>query len=385
MGAFCFLSNLFRFFGLNTVSDAMKQTEPTYSLAYPRRTLRRKILRTIGRGIIRLLTRTTIEGLENIPASGPIILAGNHAGYIEPVLMAVFPKRIAEPIGAGDLPFEGGIDLIVDYYGFIPVNRGSLDRKAMSQAMDVLRQGGVIGIFPEGGTWAPGKMAPQIGISLLSQRTGAKVVPIGFSGLQGSLSKVLKLKRPKLTMRVGEPIPAMPATEGGVDKARLVEYSQQVLDAIYGLVTDDERALIPTDESYKLWVEDEKHGKFELEGGSALANFLHSPVLLESLKGNLKLPIQALYGLKAKVSGSEMRRALQAILDYLVVNPAFFTYRLGREVGEQVAEGIRALRELLDRAGRDDLPLRLRTRAVTTFEGGRQEVNEKSFLIEPGV
>ncbi len=185
----------------------MKQSKPLYSLPYPRLQVRRRILGFLARGLLRLLTRTKVEGIEKIPSEGPVILAGNHAAYIEPILITVYPRRLVEPVGAGDLRFEAIIDSVVSFYGFIPFNRGSLDRKGLNQAMDVLKQDGVIGIFPEGGTWAPGKMQPQIGVALLSQRTGAPVVPIGFSGLQNSFQRVMQLKRPKLLMRVGEAIP----------------------------------------------------------------------------------------------------------------------------------------------------------------------------------
>lgn len=71
---------------------------------------------------MRLLTRITVEGIDNIPSEGPVILAGNHAAYIEPVLMTMMPKRIVEPIGAGDIPFDGILDSLVGFYGFIPVS-----------------------------------------------------------------------------------------------------------------------------------------------------------------------------------------------------------------------------------------------------------------------
>jgi hypothetical protein len=79
-------------------------------------------------------------------------------------------------------------------------------------------------------------MQPQIGVALLSQRTGAKVVPIGFSGLQGSFQRVMQLKRPKLLMRVGKAIPALKPSDSVADKDQLMGYSRQVMDAVYELI-----------------------------------------------------------------------------------------------------------------------------------------------------
>jgi 1-acyl-sn-glycerol-3-phosphate acyltransferase len=357
---------------------------PQYSIAYPRLTVRRTLMRLLSRGLLRLLTCTKVEGLENIPKDGPVILAGNHVAVLESVLMTVMPKRLVEPIGAGDMPFDAGIDSLVSFYGYIPINRGNLDRKGMNQALDVLKQGGVIGIFPEGGTWAPGKMAPQIGVALLSQRTGAPVVPIGFSGMQGALKNALHLKRPKLLMKVGEAIPAMKTSDDGVDKEHLLAYSRQVLDAIYALISQEEKDLMPLKELYQLSIETADEVIPNPDWGPAFAHFLHAPVLLDSLKGNLKLPIGVLYGEDEHLDTSALQAALISVQDYLKINPAFFTYRFGMEEGNQVADGIQGLKSLLENAEAAGKLVRLNTRGEISYIDGRVETTKKRFVIEPG-
>lgn len=361
----------------------MSLSESQYSIPYPRFQVRRRILRFLARGLVKLLTRTEIEGIENIPTEGPVILAANHVAVLEPVLMTVIPRRLVEPIGAGDMPFEGIFDKIVAFYGFIPVNRGNLDRKGMNQALDVLRQGGVIGIFPEGGLWAPGKMQPQIGVALLSQRTGAPVVPIGFSGMKGSLKRALQLKRPKLLMKVGGLIPALKTSDGGFDKDQLMTYSRQVLDTIYDLITEEEKSLIPAAEHYTLSLDIEAEGVRDIAWGSALARFLHSPALLNSFKSNLKLPVEALYEQEGSVDSTALQIALAAVADYLKVNPAFFTYRFGMEEGNLVAVGIQELQSLLEKANTAGKLVRINTQEVLTYKDGRLETHKKHFEIEP--
>lgn len=362
----------------------MSQLKPSYSILYPRLKVKRTILRLLTRGLLRLLTRTKIVGLENIPQEGPVILAGNHVAVLESVLMTVMPKRLVEPIGAGDMPFDAGIDSLVSFYGYIPINRGNLDRKGMNQTLDVLNQGGVIGIFPEGGTWAPGKMAPQIGVALLSQRTGAPVVPIGFSGMQGALKTALRLKRPRLLMKIGEAIPAFPQSAEGVDKDHLLAYSRQVLDAIYTLISQEDKDLMPIKELYQLSIETGDEVIPSPDWGPAFAHFLHAPVLMDSLKGNLKLPIGVLYGEDEHLDTSAMQSALAAVQDYLKINPAFFTYRFGMEEGSQVADGIQGLKSLLENAEAAGKFVRFNSRGEITFKDGRVETYEKHFVIEPG-
>jgi 1-acyl-sn-glycerol-3-phosphate acyltransferase len=341
-------------------------------------------MRFLTRGLLRLLTQTKIEGLENIPREGPVILAGNHVAVLEAVLMTVIPRRLVEPIGAGDMPFEGVFDKIVAYYGYIPVNRGNLDRKGMNQALDVLKQGGMVGIFPEGGVWAPGKMHPQIGVALLSQRTGAPVVPIGFSGMQGSLKDALHLKRPRLLMKVGKAIPALKASDSGVDKDHLLAYSKQVLDAIYDLILQEERDLMPLEDHYQLSIKTADEAIQNPAWGPAFARFLHSPALMDSFTINLKLPIWALYARNEIVETTAVQSALNMLAAYLKVNPAFFTYRFGMEEGNQVAAGIQELQTLLENAKTAGKVVRLSTHEVVTYKGGRLETSDKHFVIEPG-
>jgi len=361
----------------------MKQSKSPYSIPYPRFQVKRKILGLLARGLLKLLTRTKIEGIENIPSEGPVILAGNHASYIEPILMTVYSKRMVEPIGAGDLPFEGIINSITSFYGFIRLNRGNLDRKGLYQALDVLKQGGVIGMFPEGGTWAPGQMQPQIGVALLSQRTGAKVVPIGFSGHQGSFQRALQLKRPKLLMRVGKVIPPLKLSDGVVVKDQLLGYSSQVMDAVYELTTEEEKNLIPEESRYSLSLDIEGEEIPGLPWGSAFAHFLHSPVLLDSLKINLKLPVGALYEQPGSINAHAIQSALATVQRYLQVNPAFFTYRFGLEEGSRVAEGIKVLQSLLKKANAAGKLVRITARSVVTYKDGRLETGEKHFVIDP--
>lgn len=361
----------------------MTQSKPQYSIPYPRLQFRRGFLRLLARGLLRLLTHTNIEGLENIPQEGPVILAGNHLAVLEAVLMTVVPKRLVEPIGAGDMPFDGVFDKIVKYYGYIPINRGNLDRKAMNQALDVLKQGGMVGIFPEGGVWAPGKMRPQIGVALLSQRTGAPVVPIGFSGMIDSLGNALKLKQPKMVMKIGEVIPAMATSDGGVDKNHLLAYSRQVLDAIYDLILQDEKDLMPLEEHYRLAIKVADEVIPDPAWGPAFARFLHSPVLLDSFTINLKIPIRALYAQNEPIATTGMQTALSKLAEYLQINPAFFTYRFGMEEGNQVTQGIRELQSFLEKAETAGKTVCITTRQDTVYKNNRLETTEKRFVIKP--
>lgn len=318
-------------------------------LPYPRLGLRRTIMGTIGKFLVKVLARPQIEGLENIPEEGPVILAGNHVSSLEPLFMTLFTERKVEPMGAGDMPFDGALDLIVNYYGYIPINRGQLDRKAMNQALSILDQGGFLGIFPEGGTWDPGNMRAQIGVAWLSHKGRAKVVPLGFSGFNNSLGRVFKFKRPKFCMNIGKAIPAL-STENDERPIKEIyqEYADMVMEKVRELIDPAEFLDVPTRSEYSLDLVRENEKVINLSGYDAIAQFFHNRIMLDSLFNNLKKPIKKLYPEEQQGTITEFAQALRASLEILEENPAFFTYRLGMERGRELEASIRRLIEFLE-------------------------------------
>jgi len=137
--------------------------EHGYSIKYPRRVLIRKSMTGLGKLLLSLMADIQIVGKERLPEKGPIILAGNHVAVMEAVLMALYNPGLVEFIGNGDIPFDPNYAFIANTYGLVPVNRGNLDLKGLDMGLEILAQNGILGIFPEGGTWEPAQMQAQIG------------------------------------------------------------------------------------------------------------------------------------------------------------------------------------------------------------------------------
>jgi len=357
-------------------------------IAYPRFQIRRTILNVLSRGLLRLFSKLSVSGLENIPKEGPVILAGNHVSTLEPMLMATLPKRLVELLGAGDIPFEGFIDNLVAFYGFIPVNRGNIDRDAMNQALEVLKQNGVLGIYPEGGTWKPGQMKAQVGVAWLSSKAQAVVVPIGFSGFQNSLSRLMKFERPKLEMKVGQPIPPLTIHESKQPiKEIYQDYADMVLERIKALVDPKEFLLLPERSEYSLQVltgnDQQALQEVQLTGANALAEFFFSPVLLNSFISNLKKPIESLYPKEQARNSADFSTALQSVLDVLKDNPGFFTYRMGIERGHQVERAVEGLIDILNHAKGSTQRVFLKARAQFHYPDGRIEEKAHDYDIKP--
>jgi len=332
-----------------------------YAIRYPRRRVLRGVLRGLARLLLRGLCRVEIEGRERFPEGGPLIVVGNHAAVMETVMMTVFTPWQMELMGASDIPHERISQVVTDLYKVIPVRRGAVDRAAMFGALSVLEQGGIIGAFPEGGIWQAGDMAPRTGVAWLSERSGAPVLPIGFGGMWGALGKALRFERPRLTMQVGNRLPAATVPEGMSRKRALEAYAGRVLAAIRALVPEEERA---TDGLREVWFElvvelrdrEEATWRSAPEGwaipqGAALAQLLQTPGLMKVFVENLALPCQALLRLAERPSNEALRVGCEAVLGYLAEeNPFFLDYRVGGHLGREMRLGLEALAALCDRA-----------------------------------
>lgn len=156
--------------------------------------------------IAHLLSHVQVTGLENMPRSGPAVLAPNHAHIADPpVLTAFLPRKIyfMTKQEAWDHPFFGWLSRGFEAF---PVRRGEVDLEAYRHALKLLADGKVLGIFPEGHRSRDGFLQPgQPGAVILAQRSGAPIVPVGIHGVDDALRGPLRLRRLTLHINVGEP------------------------------------------------------------------------------------------------------------------------------------------------------------------------------------
>ena len=328
-------------------------SDNSYSIKYPRKVLLRKAMTGLGRFLLSFMADIQINGKDRLPEKGPIILAGNHVAVMEAVMMAVYNPGLVEFIGNGDIPFDPNYALIANTYGLVPVNRGNLDLKGLEMGLDILAQEGILGIFPEGGTWDPAQMQAQIGVAWLSYKSESPILPIGFGGIKGALKDILAFKNPTLTMNVGELIPPVILADPSLStKENLQIAANNILSEITNLIPekDLERYQKRVDENYRLEIEvyplASENGipeAYQVKHGSAYAHFLFNPTMMDVLYRNLHLPIKPLKDVYYQNDLKPILTAWYAILDYINTNPGYFTYRFGVEEGLAVKESLREL------------------------------------------
>ncbi len=160
----------------------------------------------VGKTVAAFLTPFVYDfrcyGKENIPLSGPLIIACNHIGSTDPALIIANCPRKIFFMAKSEL-FENGMSaLLVNQMNAFPVKRNALDRKALKYAVKVLENGFVLGIFPEGRTVK--ELVPteaKSGVAYLADKTGADVLPVCIYRNPDE-----KKKRHKLVLRFGRVI-----------------------------------------------------------------------------------------------------------------------------------------------------------------------------------
>ncbi|HXF49718.1 MAG TPA: (d)CMP kinase [Verrucomicrobiae bacterium] len=139
---------------------------------------------TLVRNLSRFLWRLTWEGVENIPREGGIILASNHISWYDPPFVSVSCPREVHFMAKRELFSIPVLGFIIRHLNAFPVSRGKYDRQALEAAIEVLKKGEALIVFPEGtrsrrkGEFLP----PKAGIGVLAREGGVPIVPTYISG-----------------------------------------------------------------------------------------------------------------------------------------------------------------------------------------------------------
>lgn len=342
---------------MTIVRKESENQDPNY-VPVPRRTVYRRIWRFLMRCFTFFFIEPVVRGRKNFPTpgEGPVIIVANHNAFLEVVMIIAYAPYPLEFLTTGDIPLEPRFAFWANLYGFIPVKRGSMDRQAMSRALSVLEQGGTIALFPQGGIWDISNTQAHTGVAWLSQKSQAKIVPIGFGGTAGSFAKAAKLQRPRIEMHVGQPIDPTPEKVPGTPRKQVLEEStSEVMQAVFDLIPawEKEQWHQLDEEIFELNLEllsrfgHSANGSTpDVDHSAAVSKFFHRPVLLDAMRRNLELPVGALERLATERDPQAFASALDAVLEYVhQENPYFLTYRFGNEEGRQMQDGLATLRD----------------------------------------
>ncbi len=163
----------------------------------------------------------TIVGKNNVPAHGAAIIAPIHLSNLDPPAVASASRRHLRFMAKSEL-FKGIFGWGIRSTGAFPVRRGENDTEAVRAAIEILNDGQVLLLFPEGERGDGKHLGPiNRGIAMLAKRTGAPIVPTAIVGTHAMLPKGAKgTKRGHVTVAFGEPFTYAEVAKGSSSEAR---------------------------------------------------------------------------------------------------------------------------------------------------------------------
>jgi 1-acyl-sn-glycerol-3-phosphate acyltransferase len=179
---------------------------------------------------------------ERVPLTGPVILAANHASFIDPPLVGSGLRRDINYLARESLFRFPGIGALLRSWNAVPVDRDGAGARGLKAILDRLRAGGAIILFPEGTRTLDGKLqAARSGIGLTVIKSAAPVVPVRVFGTFEAFNRTMKFPRPRRVMvKYGRPLDfaVLRAEAKTCSKERLKEIYQEVADRIMAAIAE---------------------------------------------------------------------------------------------------------------------------------------------------
>jgi len=184
--------------------------------------------------VLRGLWPVEMEGVGNIPATGPALIAPNHISFIDSVfILALVPRRILA-VGKAEYMDSWRTRYLFPAVGMIPLNRANSTAAAaaLAQAAQALESGDLFLIYPEGTRSRDGYLhRGKTGVARLAMRTGAPIIPVGIQGtdaIQPPGTYVPRLFKP-CRLRFGTPILTRRYENGRITRAALRNLTDEVM------------------------------------------------------------------------------------------------------------------------------------------------------------
>ncbi|MHB1354813.1 MAG: lysophospholipid acyltransferase family protein [Anaerolineae bacterium] len=222
------------------------------TIQYPRRRVIRTILHTFSGMIFRTIADIQVIGRENLPKRGPLIVVTNHFSFLDPALLigvTPWPLEILAGFRMPNAPLWATI--FPRLWGTLAVFRGGNSRRALQTAENVLKQGGIVGIYPEASASAAVLRSARPGAAFLAARTGAPVLPIGLDGMIDVFPRLKRWQRARVTMRIGSTIGPFSPAEGSEQREHLTSIGHTIMGSIAELIPPERRGRYADDQALR--------------------------------------------------------------------------------------------------------------------------------------
>ncbi|NOZ28691.1 MAG: 1-acyl-sn-glycerol-3-phosphate acyltransferase [Chloroflexi bacterium] len=224
---------------VNERDAGRKRAQPSFRVP-----LGRRIWDPVLHFLLWLFTRVTVEGVENIPPTGPLILILNHVHFLDPVVLVAHVPRYAVPIGKAEAFEWPVVGKLMKWYRVIPIRRGELDMTAMRWADRLLAAGQALIIAPEGTRSRTGKLQQgKSGAVFFARRHDPIIVPVGVTGATDFSENIRRLRRTPIHVKIGRPFKFRWPASRRVDRETMRQMTDEAMYRIAELLPPEMRGV----------------------------------------------------------------------------------------------------------------------------------------------
>ena len=224
-------------------------SQKAYTFTYPRRRVVRRVLQWSTHKLLGLLSNLRILNRHHFPDHGPLLVIANHFSFIDPVAVISAVPWPIEFVGGFRVPnAPASVGWLRNLWGYYPVYRGTGSQIAFRAAQAILKQKGVLGIFPEGSSAYDVLREPRLGAAFMAARSGARILPIGLDGFTEVFPSLIRGSRATVTVNVGEPFGPFSTTgRGRARRQQLEEIGHLMMRKIAELIPPERRGYYSAD------------------------------------------------------------------------------------------------------------------------------------------
>ena len=205
---------------------------------------KRAALRGVVRFLFRLLAKVEVHGVENVPKSGGLLICTNHLAIFDPAFIYVFSgRKDLSALVAKKHQKNPFLSFVVNLVGGIWLNRDEADTQAIRAAQEFLKNGGCLGISPEG-TRSPthALIEGKTGAAYLANRAEVPVLPVALANTHNIASSLKRLQRPKIVVRFGVAF-ELPPVDRKDREAGLRRNTDEIMCQIAALLPEENRGV----------------------------------------------------------------------------------------------------------------------------------------------
>ena len=194
------------------------------------------VCRSLQKLTLNTFSTFEVEGSENVPPMGPLIIVSNHMSNIDPSILSCSINRRLRFL-AKDTLFRGfPLSQMLYLYGAYPIRRGRPDIQAIKWATNQIKNDAALVVFPEG-TRNKGKMIKgKIGTARLIQMTQSTILPVGITGTE-NLQHILRVVKPKgnIKVNIGTPF-SLPTIDGEITRSLFESLTEIIMTRVANLL-----------------------------------------------------------------------------------------------------------------------------------------------------